>query len=702
MRKFLKLGLLAMVVGLLGMVLLVWLYPVPEPNDVAVAETGTIYYADGTTVVAQVGDVRRTSIPLSEVPEHVQQAVLAAEDRSYYQHDGFSPQGLARAVVNNVSGSATQGGSTITQQYVKNVFLTQDQTIARKASELVLAIKLDLTRSKDDILEGYLNTIYFGRGAYGIEAASQAYYGHPAAELTEAEGAALAGIIQSPGNYEPELYPDALQQRFDYVIEGMASEGWITGAQAQSMRLPAFVPRDTSNKYGGQTGYIVEQVRAELLAQGFTDAEINGGGLRITTTIDPAAQRELAAAVDQAGPQRGTEGLRVGAASVDPQTGGILAMYGGPDYVTSPLNNATAARAQAGSTFKPFALAAAFEQDISPTSRWNGNSPRTIAGYTLENEGNKSYGTVTLRRATEKSINTAFVALADEIGIDRVMDAAYRAGLPQDTPGVNGDLTFVLGSASPTPLDMASAYATFAARGVYHAPHIVGQVTSRDGRVLHEGATAGEQRFTPEVADKVNDALRRVVTNGTATKAQAVGRPVAGKTGTTDDNKSAWFVGYGPQVSTAVMLAKEDAAGNPISLRGTGGLSKVFGSSFPLSIWTAYTDEYLQDKPVEEFVAPPRSTSSRTYGSGSGGSSSNWRRLPTASPSQPETGVEAPSPAPVEPPSTSAPQEPAPPGGQDPGSGGAVDPGAGGDPGAGTGGTGTGTGGAGTGAVGTG
>ncbi len=453
-----------------------------------------------------------------------------------------------------------------------------------------------------------------------------------------AEGAVLAGIIQSPGNYEPETNPQAVQARFDYVVSGMQAQGWLTAAEARALTLPAFVQRDTSNKLGGQTGYLAAEVRAELLANGFTDAEIDTAGLRITTTIDPAAQRSLQTAVADQGPQSDTEGVRIGAASVDPASGAILALYGGSDYVSSPLNNATQATAQAGSTFKPFALAAAFEQGISPYSRWNGNSPRTIAGYTLQNEGNRDYGTVTLQRATEKSINTPFVSLANTVGIDKVIDAAYRAGLPQDTAGVNRDLTFVLGSASPTPLDMASAYATFAARGTYHKPFIVREVANGEGEVLYRATIAGEQRFEADVADQVNAALQRVVTNGTASSAQSVGRPLAGKTGTTDDNKSAWFVGYGPQVSTAVMMSKEDANGSPVSLRGTGGRAKVYGSSFPLGIWTAQVAGYLDGKPVEQFVRPERSASPRTYGSGSS-QSNTWRpqRSATPAPSVPVT-----------------------------------------------------------------
>lgn len=600
-----------MITGFIAVVTVIALFPIPEPNDYAIAQTSEVLYNDGETEIVQVGDITRTNVPLSEVPEHVQHAVLAAEDRSFYRHGGFSPSGIARALTNNVRGGMTQGGSTITQQYVKNVYLNTDQTISRKVKELILAIKVDTTTSKDQVLEDYLNTIYFGRGAYGIEAASRAYFGHGAAELSMAEGIALAGMIQSPGNYEPMLFPDRLQERFDYVLEGMQEQGWVSQEEAEWITMPEFLPVSKVNRYGGQSGYIASEVRKELKEAGFTDMQIESGGLRIITTIDPRAQQALVDAVEKRGPKTNTDGLRIGSVTIDPKTGGILAMYGGPDYVTNSLNNATQSSAQAGSTFKPFALAAAFEEGYTLDSKWMANSPARIAGYTLQNEGNKSYGSVSLAVATQKSINVPFVALTHKIGLDKVTDAAYRAGIrPETTPPEVG-LSFVLGASSVTPMDMASAYATFAARGVYHKPHIVAAVTDAEGNELYRADVTGEQRFEPEVADQVNAALQGVVTKGTATRAQAVGRPVAGKTGTTDDNKSAWFVGYTPQASTAVMMSKEDANGNPVTLRGTGGMRKVFGSSFPLAIWTEQMKTYHSELPFEDFVDPPRSTKSR-------------------------------------------------------------------------------------------
>jgi membrane peptidoglycan carboxypeptidase len=445
--------------------LAVFLIPVPDQNDVALAETTKVTYADGKNVIGRVGDVRRTSIPLSEVPEHVQYAVLAAEDRDFYDHGGFSIQGITRAFVNNISGGDKQGGSTITQQYVKNAYLTQEQTWTRKLKELILSVKLETIESKDQILEDYLNTIYFGRGAYGIEAASEVYFGKKTAKLTLEEGAALAAIIQSPGNFEPSLYPDELQARWNYVLEGMLSEGWITQQEYQNAEFPKFKKLKSKNQYAGQNGYIIEAVRREMVEMGWTEAELNQGGLTIVTTIDRKAQSSAVTAVETAGPQYDDQRVRIGLAAVRPVTGEIAAIYGGKDYLDNQLDNALQARAQAGSTFKAFTLAAALEEDFGLDSTWNGNSPATVQGYTLQNFANASYGTVTLLQATTKSINTAYVDAEATVGVKESINAAERLGLPADTPGIEPNLTFVLGSASPRAIDMAASFSTFAGRG---------------------------------------------------------------------------------------------------------------------------------------------------------------------------------------------------------------------------------------------
>ncbi len=603
--------LTVLIVGGLGLAAFAFLLArttVPTPNDVATSEATIVYWADGRNEVGRLGDSTRRSIDLADVPIEVQHAVLAAEDRGFYEHGGVSPLGIGRAVLNNLTGGSTQGGSTITQQYAKNAFLSQERSWDRKVKEALLAFKLETVVSKDEILGNYLNTIYFGRGAYGIEAAAIAYFGVPASELTFEQGAVLASIIKSPSGLAPEDSAAALEARWNYVLDGMVEQGWLTAKQRKNADFPKIKKLKAKDRLGGQTGFLLTMVEQQLADLGFDETEIQRGGLRITSTFDRNAQRAATAAVRKVGPSNGTEGLRIGLAAVRPGTGEIVAIYGGQDFITDQINNATRPFAQAGSTFKPFALAAATEQEVPLTTILPGDSPTTVDGYTFSNYGDKSYGPVTLLQATENSINSAYVTLESDIGVQSVADAAVRAGVPADTPGMDLDaldLTFVLGTASPSGLDMANAYATFAARGSRATPSVVTKVIGPNGGLLFQLDVKTDGAFDATVADTVTYALNRVIDNGTGSTAKALGRPAAGKTGTTDGNKSAWFVGYTPQLATAVLMAKEDADGIPVSLSGTGGLETVTGGSFPAAIWTAFMTAALEGLPVEEFPPPP-------------------------------------------------------------------------------------------------
>ncbi len=581
---------------------------VPNPNELTTSEATVVYYSDGTSEIGRLSEATRRSVELSEVPLDVQHAVLAAEDREFYAHGGVSPIGIGRALWNNVVGGSTQGGSTITQQYAKNAFLTQERSWDRKIKEALLSVKLETLVSKDEILGNYLNAIYFGRGAYGIEAASIAYFGVPARELTLEQGAVLASIIKSPSGLAPEENLDALQGRWEYVLDGMVDQGWITPKQRANAVFPKIKKLKAKDRLGGQVGFMLTMVQKQLVSMGYDETEIQRGGLRITSTFDKKAQKAASAAVRKMGPQSGTDGLRIGLAAVRPGTGEIVAVYGGRDYVQDQINNATTPFAQAGSTFKPFALAAATEQEVPLTSVWNGDSPATIDGYTLTNYGDHSYGQVSLLKATENSINTAYVELESQIGVDTVADAAVRAGVPSDTPGLDLEelnLTFVLGTASPSGLDMANAYATFAASGKHAQTTVIKEVLGANDGLLYEYEPKPESAFDPAVADTVSYALNRVVTNGTGATALALGRPAAGKTGTTDDNKSAWFVGYTPQLAAAVLMAKESPDGTPVTLAGTGGMALVTGGSYPAAIWTAFMAGALDGLDKADFPAPP-------------------------------------------------------------------------------------------------
>lgn len=629
----------------------VFLTPVPDPNEVARTEATVVYYSDGTTEIGRLGDSTRRSVALSDVPLDVQRAVLAAEDREFYDHGGFSPVGIGRAVYNNVTGGSLQGGSTITQQYAKNAYLTSERSFVRKARELILSVKLEATVGKDQILGDYLNTIYFGRGAYGVQSASLAYFGVPVSELNYEQGAVLAALIKAPSFYADNR--KELKARWRYVIDSMAQVGWITPQQQEKARFPDIIKPANTNRLGGQVGYLLEAVKSDLRALGYTDQEIEAGGLRIVTTFDKDAQAAAEAAVAAVGPTEGTEGLRIGLVAVRPGTGEVVAMYGGTDYVTDPINNATRPFAQAGSTFKTFALTAAVEAGIGLDSLWDGNSPAEIQGYSVRNYGDTSFGEVDLRTATAASINTAYVAVEDQVGVDNVADAAYRLGLPVDTPGQSPDtldLTFVLGTASPSGLAMANSYATLAARGQRAATTTVKEVYGTNGGLQYSWDPAREQVVASEVTDTVTSALQSVIAGGTATGAQALGRPAAGKTGTSNENKSMWFVGYTPQLSTAVLMAKEDAQGIPIPLDGIGGGAPAYGGGgYTVAIWTAFMQAALAALPVADFVTPivTPSPSPSSASPSPTESSASPTPEPTVSPTPEPTPTPTPEPTPT-------------------------------------------------------
>lgn len=592
-----------LVVG--GFAAAVALTPIPEPNDVARAETTIVYWNDGKTELGRLGEANRISIPLSAMPADLQHAVLAAEDRDFYNHGGFDPGAIARAAWNDVNGGNTQGGSTITQQYAKNAFLSQEQTFTRKARELVLSVKLETRASKEQILEDYLNTVYFGHGSYGVDSAARAYFHLEPGKLSLGQTAALAAIIRAPSGYDPDSHADKLHERWGYVLDGMVSSGWITQAQRNAAKFPKFAKyAQTKNALAGTNGYLLESVEREMLRRGYSQNDLDLGGFRIVTTFDKDAQQAAVSAIESDAPDNRDRFLRLGLASVRPGTGEVVALYGGSDYLKNQLSDADQSIALAGSTFKPFALAAALEHGISLDSTWDGSSPRSVRGYKLRNYGNESFGQISLLRATEKSVNTVYVDMAGTVGTEAVMQSAIRAGIPTDTVGLAADPTTVLGTASPTALDMAGAYATFAARGMRAEPTMIKSVRRNNGGTEYTMTPKTERAYDESVADQVNYALQKVVTDGTGFAARGLGRPAAGKTGTTDNNRSAWFVGYTPQLATAVMMARSDKAGNSVTLSGTGGMSSVTGGSFPARIWTSYMSGALSGESVEQFTDP--------------------------------------------------------------------------------------------------
>jgi membrane peptidoglycan carboxypeptidase len=581
---------------------------IPDPNAYVNSQSTIIQYSNGEEI-GRIGSENRQILPLAKIPLDLRNAVMAAEDRNFYSNKAFSVTGIARALLNNLrSGNLTgEGGSTITQQYAKTAFLSPSRTIQRKIRELVISLKLENSLSKDQILENYLNTIYFGRGSYGVQTAAQQYFNRNADQLSLSQMAVIASILRSPGYYDPSLSKEneeRLKNRFEYVINGMLDKEWITPEQAAKVKFPTVIPRTKAGQLSGPKGHIIAAVQKEMGKLGFTEDQLLVGGLVIKTTLDQKAQQSAVDAVTKLYPKKAPDNLHIGLAAIRPGTGEIIAMYGGADYLKRQLNDATQSIALAGSTFKPFAIIAALEVGIPLTSMWNGDSPQTFDDlgkpYEVSNYGNEGWGQIELLEATKHSVNTVFVPLGQFAGLDKVIDVARRAGIPESIAMVPAP-SVVLGVASPHVIDVASAYATFAAQGIYAKPYLIASVTGPNKGVLFEGESQTQEVFDKDVMADLTYSLKATVTGGTGAAALALGRPAAGKTGTSQSNASAWFSAYTPQLAASVALFRDSASE---SLNGIGGLTSVTGGTFPARIWTAFMKGALKGEPIMSFPAP--------------------------------------------------------------------------------------------------
>jgi penicillin-binding protein 1A len=576
------------------------------PDELPPVESAIVYDVHGDELAAFQQDGFRVEVPLSDVAPVVVDALIAAEDRRFYDHGGVDPVGLGRAIFNNIRGRDTQGGSTITQQLVKNTYLTHERSVTRKVREAVLAFKLERRDDKDDILERYLNTAYFGRGAYGIEAAARIYYDSTASELDTAQAALLVGLLPSPQTGDPVDYPDEAQRRRDLVLSAMVETGALTEEEADTARaVPievTLVQRPTT-LVAGVAPHFVEWVRQEAIER-FGEDTVYSGGLRITTSLD--IEDQLAA--EMAIAERLTEPDHPQAALVGlARDGAVRAFVGGRDYDALKVDLARGAAGggsgrQPGSTFKTFALAAALEDEIGLGTRFPAPAQHTFdtpAGpWEVANYGNQDFGEVDLAEATALSVNTVYADLALSVTPAAVADAARRAGI---TTEMGEHPSLALGTAEVSVLDMAASYLTFARDGSRVEPYTIVRVETTRGDVLYErDDDDGEQVIDEGVSRAVTHALTGVLRNGTGTAAR-LDRPAAGKTGTTQGNGDAWFAGYTPDYAAVIWMGHPEGPERTVELDGR----PVTGGGAPAQIWRTFMSAALSDIEPAGFEAPP-------------------------------------------------------------------------------------------------
>ena len=607
-RFFTWFGITVLVLMLAGAGVLGFAYAtvkLPDPNADFQTNTSFVYFNDGKEKLGSYQIQNRQTLAYEDIPQNVKDAIVAGENRTFWTDPGISIPGIARAVVSVVRGKDVVGGSTITQQYIKVLYLNQEKTLSRKFKEILLAAKMGNEMSKEEILGGYLNTVYFGRGAYGIEAAAQAYFGKPAAKLTDAQAIALTSIVNNPGNLDPakgDKQAADLLERYQYTINGMVEMGTMTEAQKNEIyaELPEFPKVERDSQFGGPKGFLLNMVQDELKAKGFTEEQINGGGLSIITTFDAKAQEAAVKAAQKitadtaATGNKKAKNLHAGLASIDVETGGVLALYGGPDFVKDSRNWATTAR-PTGSTFKPYALGAALDQGFTLNDKLNGSQFTPPGENTpVRNAGDRNYGTVNLLQATTNSINTAYVDLEGQMddGPENTLAFAQAAGLPK-AAGWEPISRVPLGIPEVSPLSQATGYATFARDGKHIDTHVVAQVKDASGAVVYAADTSAEQTVDADVANDVAYALTNVVQDGTAARAGNMGFPIAGKTGTYyirdaaggSKTTACWFVGMSKQIATAVMYVAGDEGTDDLNDYYPAGF---FGSGPPLSTWMSY------------------------------------------------------------------------------------------------------------------
>ncbi len=560
----------------------------------------TRIYASNGELIASLYRENRIFVPLSQIPLHLQQAVIAVEDAGFYQHRGISLRGIARAMWRNLlAGELIEGGSTITQQLARTLFLSQERALSRKIAEILLALEIERRLTKEEILERYLNQVYFGQGAYGVEMAARIYFGKSVGQLTLAESAMLAGLIRAPSLYSPYENFQLAKRRQIIVLDRMVESGYITPEEAEKAKQEPvrLVERANAGLIGIRAPYFVSYILPQLLER-YGEDGVYCGGLQVYTTLDvrmqAVAEKAVRLGIDEAkrANLRITQGALV---AIDPRTGAIRAMIGGYDFRKSQFNRAWQARRQPGSAFKPFIYVTALANGIPPTriivdEPLSLEIPGVREKWEPQNYDLKFRGPVTLRQAVEQSINIPAIKILSELGPQQVIAYAHRMGIKSPLPPV---LSLALGTAEVTPLEMASAFGVLAANGIRAEPFAIIRVEDRQGRVLEESIPRREVALKREVAYLMTDILKGVIQRGTG-RAAEIGRPAAGKTGTTDDYRNAWFVGYTPQLVASVWVGNDDNT----------PMRRVVGGTVPARIWAMFMKEALAGTSPEDWPVP--------------------------------------------------------------------------------------------------
>ena len=576
------------------------LFAPPNMDETLIPDAASQFYdINGNVIYTTLSEERRVPVTIDKIPKHVQKAFIAIEDNRFYEHSGIDYRGTARALVSTLSGREVQGGSTITQQLAKNAFLTQERSIVRKIKEAFIAKELEHKYTKDEILTMYLNRIYFGQGAYGIESASMYYFDKHVQNLDIAEAATLAAIPKSPNYYNPFENPQESKKRQELVIDQMVKYGFISAEQGAQAKAKKMVYSTSHKIKNDPRAYFFDMISQKVIEEVGADA-LYKGGLKIYTTLDMDMQKAAEKAMHHL-PNYYTDGKKLtqpqmALAAVDPKTGYVKAMIGGRGQ--DKFNRATLAVRQPGSAFKPFVYLTAMQNGFTPASIIEDKEEEFAPGWKPQNSDMQWHGKVSLRTALKRSINVPTIKLAREVGVDKIVANVEKMGITTLVDsGAYSDvnLAMALGGLSKgvNPLEMASAYGVFATNGLYSKPIALLKIVDREGKVLYQAKTQTKRVIDATSAYLTTNMLQDVLVSGTA-GGMGIGRPAAGKTGTTDTYIDAWFVGYTPDLSTAVWVGDDN----------NKPMQRMYGSGAPLSIWHEFMINALASTPRTGFSNP--------------------------------------------------------------------------------------------------